>query len=114
MGATAADSIRRAGGIRSVWSAAPPESARVHEGRSHLMTRALIYIFIAAAWFAAEPLRTNVFTLGPQQTHDVRSDLSHLDVSGGVAGGLIVITETGSDAFGRFSVELGGGCGRGL
>ncbi len=49
---------------------------------------------------AVEPLRTDVFTLGPRQTltRDVRGDLSHLDVSGGFAGGLIVITETGGDA----------------
>ncbi len=46
------------------------------------------------------PLRTDVFPLGPRQTltRNVRSDLTGLDVSGGVATGLILISETGRDA----------------
>ena len=49
---------------------------------------------------AGVPLRTDNFTLEPQQTltRDVRNDLSDLTVSNGFATGLIVITETGGDA----------------
>ncbi len=44
-----------------------------------------------------EPLRTDLFMLGPQQTVtvDVSSNLTDLEVTGGFAGGLIVITEAG-------------------
>ncbi len=44
-----------------------------------------------------EPLRTDLFTLGAQQTMraNVRSNLTDLEVIGGFAGGLIVISEAG-------------------
>ena len=45
----------------------------------------------------AEPLRTDVFVLEPQQTltRNVRDNLADLDVAGGFARGLITITEAG-------------------
>ncbi len=47
-----------------------------------------------------EPLRTDVFMLGPRQTltHNVRNNLDDLDVADGFASGLIVITGTGGGA----------------
>lgn len=46
------------------------------------------------------PLRTDVFMLGPRQTltQNVRGDLSDLNVTGGVASGLIAIQESGGGA----------------
>ncbi len=62
---------------------------------------------------AAEPLRTDVFTLGPRQTLicDVRADLTGLDVAGGVATGLVVISERGGSTVlegDYFRIDSGG------
>ncbi len=47
-----------------------------------------------------EPLRTDVISLAPQQTHarDVRTNLADLEISGGLASGLILVREQGGDA----------------
>ena len=49
-----------------------------------------------------EPLRTDLFMLGPQQTltRNVRANLTDLNVGNGFATGLIVLTKTGGDASG--------------
>ncbi len=53
------------------------------------------YVAYYGKQYTQEPLRTDPFTLGPRQTltHNVRADLEELEVAGGLATGLIVISE---------------------